>query len=104
VLCFRAISSASARATHYNKPNTFEEAVAARDALACAIHERMFSYLVEIVNKAMHTDQEGHSISILGWFIVVSSKMFVLIEFDFFVDIFGFECFDENGFSQLASK
>jgi hypothetical protein len=84
VLCFRSISSASARATVYNKPNTVAEANAARDALLCGIYEKLFLWLIEAINRAMATRADGLTISIL--------------------DIFGFENFDGdgNGFAQLA--
>ena len=58
-----------------------EEANAARDALVAGVYDRLFLWLVDVINKAMPTSGEGLSISIL--------------------DIFGFECFDTNGFAQL---
>ena len=59
VICFRAISSASARNTQYQKPNSVEEANAARDALICGIYDRLFLWLIEAINAAMPTSGEG---------------------------------------------
>ena len=59
VLCFRAISSASARNTQYQKPNSVEEANSARDAFICGAYDRLFLWLVEAINKAMPTSGDG---------------------------------------------
>jgi myosin-1 len=83
VLLFRSISSASARATQYQKPNSMAESNAARDALLSGIYEKLFLFLVESINVAMvSATDKTVSIAIL--------------------DIFGFENFANNGFSQLC--
>lgn len=59
-----------------------EQAAQTRDALAKALHFRLFDYLVESVNKAMQKDREEITIGVL--------------------DIYGFEIFQQNGFEQFC--
>ncbi|XP_039275959.1 unconventional myosin-Ie [Nilaparvata lugens] len=53
-----------------------------RDALAKALYARLFDKLVDTVNMAMKTKQQGNNIGIL--------------------DIYGFEIFQQNGFEQFC--
>ncbi|XP_022110259.1 unconventional myosin-Ie-like isoform X1 [Acanthaster planci] len=59
-----------------------EQAAYTRDALAKAVHARVFDYLVESINHAMQKDREEINIGVL--------------------DIYGFEIFQENGFEQFC--
>nr|XP_025038318.1 unconventional myosin-Ie [Pelodiscus sinensis] len=59
-----------------------EQACYTRDALAKALHARIFDYLVESINKAMEKDYEEYNIGVL--------------------DIYGFEIFQKNGFEQFC--
>ncbi|XP_051484036.1 unconventional myosin-Ie isoform X2 [Apus apus] len=59
-----------------------EQACYTRDALAKALHSRVFDYLVESINKAMEKDHEEYNIGVL--------------------DIYGFEIFQKNGFEQFC--
>ncbi|XP_077988766.1 unconventional myosin-Ie-like isoform X2 [Glandiceps talaboti] len=59
-----------------------EQAAYTRDALAKAIHSRIFDYLVASINQAMQKDFEEVNIGVL--------------------DIYGFEIFQKNGFEQFC--
>ncbi|XP_053573509.1 unconventional myosin-Ie [Bombina bombina] len=59
-----------------------EQACYTRDALAKALHSRVFDYLVDSINKAMEKDPEEYNIGVL--------------------DIYGFEIFQKNGFEQFC--
>ncbi|KAJ8249172.1 hypothetical protein GJAV_G00231950 [Gymnothorax javanicus] len=59
-----------------------EQACYTRDALAKALHARVFDFLVESINKAMVKDQKDLNIGVL--------------------DIYGFEIFQKNGFEQFC--
>ncbi|XP_044135648.1 unconventional myosin-Ie [Bufo gargarizans] len=59
-----------------------EQACYTRDALAKALHSRLFDYLVDSINKAMQKDHEEYNIGVL--------------------DIYGFEIFQKNGFEQFC--
>ncbi|NWU84683.1 MYO1E protein, partial [Onychorhynchus coronatus] len=59
-----------------------EQACYTRDALAKALHSRVFAYLVDSINKAMEKDHEEYNIGVL--------------------DIYGFEIFQKNGFEQFC--
>ncbi|KAL7980312.1 hypothetical protein Chor_014641 [Crotalus horridus] len=59
-----------------------EQACYIRDALAKALHARVFGYLVDSVNKAMAKDNQEYNIGVL--------------------DIYGFEIFQKNGFEQFC--
>ncbi|KAG9489445.1 unconventional myosin-Ie [Eleutherodactylus coqui] len=59
-----------------------EQACYTRDALAKALHSRVFDYLVDSINKAMQKDHEEYNIGVL--------------------DIYGFEIFQKNGFEQFC--
>ncbi|XP_063782260.1 unconventional myosin-Ie isoform X1 [Pseudophryne corroboree] len=59
-----------------------EQACYTRDALAKALHSRVFDYLVDSINKAIKKDHEEYNIGVL--------------------DIYGFEIFQKNGFEQFC--
>ncbi|XP_068131635.1 unconventional myosin-Ie [Hyperolius riggenbachi] len=59
-----------------------EQACYTRDALAKALHSRLFDFLVDSINKAMEKDHEEYNIGVL--------------------DIYGFEIFQKNGFEQFC--
>lgn len=59
-----------------------EQACYTRDALAKALHARLFDFLVDSINKAMQKDHEEYNIGVL--------------------DIYGFEIFQKNGFEQFC--
>ncbi|EGV99903.1 Myosin-Ie [Cricetulus griseus] len=59
-----------------------EQACYTRDALAKALHARIFDFLVDSINKAMEKDHEEYNIGVL--------------------DIYGFEIFQKNGFEQFC--
>ncbi|XP_075570293.1 LOW QUALITY PROTEIN: unconventional myosin-Ie [Pelecanus crispus] len=59
-----------------------EQACYTRDALAKALHSRVFDYLVDSINKAMEKDHEEYNVGVL--------------------DIYGFEIFQKNGFEQFC--
>uniref|UniRef100_UPI00358DECC1 unconventional myosin-Ie-like n=1 Tax=Myxine glutinosa TaxID=7769 RepID=UPI00358DECC1 len=59
-----------------------EQAVYTRDALAKALHSRVFDFLVESINKAIRKSHDEYSMGVL--------------------DIYGFEIFQKNGFEQFC--
>ncbi|XP_069078176.1 unconventional myosin-Ie isoform X2 [Pleurodeles waltl] len=59
-----------------------EQACYTRDALAKALHSRIFDFLVDSINKAMEKDHQEYNIGVL--------------------DIYGFEIFQKNGFEQFC--
>lgn len=80
-LCHRKI--VSTRET-FNKPMSVKEAGGARDALAKHIYAQLFSWIVDMVNKALNTSVE-------------SKTKFIGV-----LDIYGFETFDVNSFEQFC--
>ncbi|XP_023954785.2 myosin-VIIa [Bicyclus anynana] len=60
------------------------QAIEGRDALVKAIYGHIFEYIVEMINKTLHKDQQ-----------LSSGSVGIL-------DIFGFENFDSNSFEQLC--
>ncbi|XP_068562946.1 unconventional myosin-Vb isoform X1 [Cebidichthys violaceus] len=79
-LCHRKLVTASET---YVKNMSTKQAENARDALAKHIYARMFDWIVEHINKALHTSSKQHS------FIGV-------------LDIYGFETFEVNSFEQFC--
>ncbi|XP_063838937.1 myosin-VIIa-like [Ostrinia nubilalis] len=63
---------------------TISSALEGRDALVKAIYGHIFEYIVEMINKTLHKDQQ-----------LSSGSVGIL-------DIFGFENFDSNSFEQLC--
>ncbi|XP_074546475.1 unconventional myosin-Vb isoform X3 [Halichoeres trimaculatus] len=79
-LCNRKLATASET---YVKKMSSKQAMNARDALAKHIYARMFDWIVEHINKSLHTSSKQHS------FIGV-------------LDIYGFETFEVNSFEQFC--
>uniref|UniRef100_A0A8C8S794 Unconventional myosin-Va n=1 Tax=Pelusios castaneus TaxID=367368 RepID=A0A8C8S794_9SAUR len=79
-LCHRKLATASET---YIKPISKLQAINARDALAKHIYAKLFSWIVDHVNKALHSTVKQHS------FIGV-------------LDIYGFETFEINSFEQFC--
>ncbi|XP_026794401.1 unconventional myosin-Vb isoform X1 [Pangasianodon hypophthalmus] len=79
-LCRRKLATATET---YVKNMSRAQAANARDALAKHIYARLFDWIVEHINKALHTSSKQHS------FIGV-------------LDIYGFETFEINSFEQFC--
>ncbi|KAL6479556.1 hypothetical protein MHYP_G00129890 [Metynnis hypsauchen] len=79
-LCHKKLKTA---AETYIKPIPKLQAVNARDALAKHIYAKLFNWIVDHVNKALHSTVKQHS------FIGV-------------LDIYGFETFEINSFEQFC--
>ncbi|XP_050822829.1 unconventional myosin-Va isoform X8 [Gopherus flavomarginatus] len=79
-LCHRKLATASET---YIKPISKLQAINARDALAKHIYAKLFNWIVDHVNKALHSTIKQHS------FIGV-------------LDIYGFETFEINSFEQFC--
>ncbi|XP_070277242.1 unconventional myosin-Vb isoform X2 [Myotis yumanensis] len=79
-LCHRKLVTT---AETYVKTMSLQQVVNARNALAKHIYAQLFSWIVEQVNKALHTALKQHS------FIGV-------------LDIYGFETFEVNSFEQFC--
>ncbi|XP_025128975.3 unconventional myosin-Vb isoform X1 [Bubalus bubalis] len=79
-LCHRKLVTTSET---YIKTMSLQQVVNARDALAKHIYAQLFHWIVEHVNKALHTSLKQHS------FIGV-------------LDIYGFETFEVNSFEQFC--
>eukprot|EP00092_Neocalanus_flemingeri_P052340 GFUD01061174.1.p1 GENE.GFUD01061174.1~~GFUD01061174.1.p1 ORF type:complete len:1149 (-),score=317.13 GFUD01061174.1:56-3502(-) len=62
-----------------------EQAESTRDALAKAVYYRLFEYLVQRVNEAMHNTSKNADLLTTG-----------------ILDIYGFEIFQKNGFEQFC--
>lgn len=84
-LCQRVIA---ARGDIVQKGHTVSEATYGRDAFAKAIYERMFSWIVRMVNEAIEVQKEN---SLIGKDTVIGV-----------LDIYGFEIFDNNSFEQFC--
>ncbi|GAM22908.1 hypothetical protein SAMD00019534_060830, partial [Acytostelium subglobosum LB1] len=70
------------RKSQYSVPQTVEQAIYARDALAKAIYSRLFDWLVRSINKSIEVTTKGKVIGVL--------------------DIYGFEIFENNSFEQFC--
>ncbi|XP_060233027.1 unconventional myosin-Vb isoform X1 [Meriones unguiculatus] len=79
-LCHRKLVTTSET---YVKTMSLQQVVNARDALAKHIYAQLFSWIVDHINKALHTSLKQHS------FIGV-------------LDIYGFETFEINSFEQFC--
>ncbi|XP_066492632.1 unconventional myosin-Va [Tiliqua scincoides] len=79
-LCHRKLATATET---YIKPISKLQAINARDALAKHIYANLFNWIVDHVNKALHSTMKQHS------FIGV-------------LDIYGFETFEINSFEQFC--
>ncbi|XP_039176419.1 unconventional myosin-Vb-like isoform X2 [Crotalus tigris] len=79
-LCHRKLVTTSET---YTKNMSLQQAVNARNALAKHIYAQLFNWIVQHINKALHTTVKQHS------FIGV-------------LDIYGFETFEYNSFEQFC--
>nr|XP_045596095.1 unconventional myosin ID-like [Procambarus clarkii] len=86
-LCHRVIA---ARGEVMEKRHTESEANFGRDAFAKAIYERLFSFIVDGVNKAIEVRYEGTA---------ARYKYNTVIGV---LDIYGFEIFEQNSFEQFC--
>uniref|UniRef100_A0A2R5LJZ3 Putative myosin class ii heavy chain n=1 Tax=Ornithodoros turicata TaxID=34597 RepID=A0A2R5LJZ3_9ACAR len=84
-LCQRVIAAGG---EVMEKAHTVSEALYGRDALAKAVYERMFSWIVGRVNEAIQVQSNGYG-----------TKKNTVIGV---LDIYGFEIFDNNSFEQLC--
>ena len=71
------------RGSVYNVPLNIVQATAVRDALAKAIYDKLFDWIVQRVNASMRA--RGQVYNTIG-----------------ILDIYGFEIFDTNSFEQLC--
>lgn len=85
-LCSRVVA---ARGEVMEKGHTLEQAIFGRDAFAKSIYERMFSWIVSVINKAIEMKRESRSYASRSTVIGV-------------LDIYGFEIFDDNSFEQFC--
>jgi myosin-1 len=85
-LTFRVMQTGTAggKQSTYNVPLNREQAEGTRDALAKAIYDRLFDYIVRRVNEALMLKRMPH-VAHIG-----------------VLDIFGFEIFEKNGFEQFC--
>lgn len=85
-LCERVIA---ARGDIMRKEHTEKEANYGRDALAKAIYDRLFTWIVDRINNAIAIDKNNYSKNYKSSLIGV-------------LDIYGFEIFDNNSFEQFC--
>lgn len=83
-LSYRVIQTGQGgrRGTTYNVPQSPDQAAGIRDALAKALYDRLFSWLVLRINAAMVSKTKDVVIGVL--------------------DIYGFEIFENNSFEQFC--
>lgn len=79
----------AARGEVMQKSHTTNQAETGRDALAKAVYERLFQWIVKRINKAITVDENLVYHKFKGTVIGV-------------LDIYGFEVFDANGFEQFC--
>lgn len=79
----------AARGEVMQKTHTLPEAEYGRDALAKAVYDRMFAWIVGKINAALNVQGETGKKSYMGTVIGV-------------LDIYGFEIFDANSFEQFC--
>lgn len=77
---------------HLHSPRTVAQAQYARDAMACFLYEKLFSWLVGRVNEALHPPHQKQADSPLPPVSAGSISV---------VDMFGFEDHEINGLQQL---
>jgi myosin-1 len=95
-LCFKMLQTMAAggKVEVYEVPNNPTKALAARDALAKVLYERLFNYLVKRVNQALDIQKQMDNVTD-GVNLEDTLSIGVL-------DIYGFEIFDKNGFEQFC--
>lgn len=71
------------------KEHTETEAAFGRDAFAKAVYDRLFSWIVDKINKAIAVDTNNYTANYRSSLIGV-------------LDIYGFEIFDNNSFEQFC--
>lgn len=74
-----------ARGDCVTSPLNREMAIYARDALAKAVYDRLFTWLVSRINKSLHPGDTGRKSNVMG-----------------ILDIYGFEIFQKNSFEQFC--
>lgn len=74
-----------ARLDVVTSPLSREMAIYARDALAKAVYDRLFSWLVSRINASLHFENAGRKNNVMG-----------------ILDIYGFEIFKKNSFEQFC--
>lgn len=84
-LCERVIA---ARGDIMRKEHTEAEAHYGRDALAKAVYDRLFTWIVEKINSEIAVDERARK--------MYSSSLIGVL------DIYGFEIFDNNSFEQFC--
>ncbi|OXA52598.1 unconventional myosin IC [Folsomia candida] len=73
-----------ARGEFVTSPLTYEQCMYARDALAKAVYDRLFTWLVTKLNQSLEPDYDGKK-TLMG-----------------ILDIYGFEIFEKNSFEQFC--
>ena len=63
-ICYRTISSGSARSSVYKCSNNKEQAIYTRDALSKSLYSRLFDWIVQKVNQAMYYPENNSTITI----------------------------------------
>jgi myosin-1 len=74
-----------ARGDYVTTPLTRDQAIYARDALAKAVYERLFSWLVNKLNSSLQCKDHKGGKTLMG-----------------LLDIYGFEIFERNSFEQFC--
>ncbi|XP_031569195.1 unconventional myosin-Ic-like isoform X2 [Actinia tenebrosa] len=74
-----------AKGEKMNTRLTYDQALYARDALAKAIYDRLFTWVVRSINGSLQRKKHNSPITLLG-----------------LLDIYGFEIFQSNGFEQFC--
>ena len=85
-LTYRSITTGvGRRQSVIEVPLDGQGAVYTRDALAKALYDRLFSWLVQRINSSIHTDLPEEGCTLIG-----------------LLDIYGFEIFENNSYEQLC--
>ena len=80
----RIVAGGNAQSVYFKELNPVA-AAASRDATAKSLYSRLFSWIVQRINKAVCLDDPAQASNYIG-----------------ILDIFGFEIFEKNGFEQLC--
>lgn len=95
-LLFKVLASASKRGSVYKSNLLPEQAAATRDALAKAIYDRLFNYLVDRINAAMKTNEK--EIRHIGVLDIYGFEIFEVC-IVFFLTIYNDRITDLNNFA-----